>query len=169
MEYAEGIKINGLHSFVDFGLSISQRQINLPPKTSIRKTIPFMNGFYDFSKMNGDICWQERQIQYTFDIVGETIQEMDEKRTEVANWLCNLHDVDIYDDTLPDYHFHGSFETIDQNEDAEKTELTVTFTCYPFMIANEATAMMYSKSGNYTIMNNGQPTKLFVNGIKLFK
>lgn len=157
MEYAEGIKINGLHSFIDFDLTIASRQIDLPPKTSIRKTVPFMNGFYDYSKINGAVCWGERQIQYTFDIVGETVEQMDTKRTEVVNWLCNLHDVDIYDDTIPDYHFHGSFDSISQAEDGEKSELTVTFICYPFMIANEPTEMYIG--GDFTAINKGQPVR----------
>lgn len=154
MEYAEGITINGMHTFIDYGLTISSRKIDLPAKTSIRKKIPFMNGFYDFSKIGGGICWGERQIQYTFDIVGETVQEMDDKRTAVVNWLCNLHDVDIYDDTIPDYHFHGSYDTNSQTEDAEKSELTVTFICYPFMIENNPTEVYVS--GDFTLNNKGQ-------------
>lgn len=161
MEFAEGIKINGIHSFVDFGLSIASRQIDLPPKTSIRKKIPFMNGYYDFSKLNGDICWEERQIQYTFDIIGETVQEMDYKRTQVANWLCNLHDVDIYDDTIPEYHFHGSFDGISQNEEDEKCELTVSFVCYPFMIANQPTEQYIG--GDFTVTNAGQSVVPYIN------
>lgn len=160
MEYAEGIKINGLHSFIDFDLTIANRQIDLPPKTSIRKTVPFMNGYYDYSKINGAVCWGERQIQYTFDIVGDTVEQMDEKRTEVVNWLCNLHDVDIYDDTLPDYHFHGSFEEASQNEDGEKSELTVTFICHPFMISNQPTEMYIG--GDFTLNNKGQPVRPFL-------
>ena len=160
MEYAEGIKINGMHSFIDFDLTIADRQIKLPPKTSIRKTVPFMNGYYDYSKINGAICWGEKEIQYTFDIVGDTVQQMDEKRTQFINWLCNLHDVDIYDDTIPDYHFHGSFDNIDQNEEGEKSEVTVTFICYPFMIANEPTQMYIS--GDFTIINKGQPVRPFL-------
>lgn len=157
MEYAEGIKINGLHSFIDFDLTVASRTINLPEKTSIRKTVPFMNGFYDYSKINGAVCWGEREIEYTFDIVGDTVEQMDAKRTEVVNWLCNLHDVDIYDDTIPDYHFHGSYDNSSQAEDGEKSELTVTFVCYPFMIANEPTQMYIS--GDFTVINKGQPVR----------
>ena len=160
MIYNEGIKINGLHSFVDFGLHINTRKIDLPPKNSIRKTVPFMNGFYDYTKLNGAVSWGARTISYTFDIVGETIEEMDLKRTEVVNWLCNLHDVDIYDDTIPDYHFHGSFDTPSQNEDGEKSELTVNFICYPFMIANEPNIFTLNESGSISVSNNGQPVKL---------
>jgi len=160
MIYNEGITINGLHSYVDFGLHINSRKIDLPPKNSIRKTVPFMNGFYDYTKLNGAVSWGARTISYTFDIVGETIEEMDLKRTEVVNWLCNLHDVDIYDDTIPDYHFHGSFDTPSQNEDGEKSELTVNFICYPFMIANEPKIIYTSGSDvTITVNNNGQPVK----------
>lgn len=157
MEYAEGIKINGLHSFIDFDLTIASRQINLPPKTSIRKTVPFMNGSYDYSTINGAVCWGEREIEYTFDIIGETVEEMDIKRTEVVNWLCNLHDVDIYDDTIPDYHFRGSFSNASQSEDGEKSELTIVFICHPFMIKNEPDEMYIG--GDFTLTNKGQSVR----------
>lgn len=157
MIYNEGITIKGMHSFVDFGLNINSRKIDLPPKNSIRKTVPFMNGYYDYSKLNGAVSWGERVIEYTFDIVGETVKEMDQKRTEVLNWLCNVHDEDIFDDTLPDYHFHGSYDSSSQNEDGEKSELTVSFVCYPFMIENVA-KIAYTNGPDVSVMitNNGQ-------------
>ena len=164
MSYKEGITINGLHSYADFGLTISSRKIDLPPKNSIRKTIPFMSGFYDFTKLNGIVTFGERVISYTFDIVGNTVEEMDRKRTEVVNWLCNIHDADIYDDTLPDYRFHGSFDTQSQNEDGEKSELTVTFVCYPFMIKNEAIQMLFPETRTDVIQYEGQPVSIYGKG-----
>lgn len=163
MEYYEGITISGMHSYYDFGLNVASRKIDLPPKNSIRKTIPFMSGFYDFTRINGGICWGARTISYTFDIVGATVEEMDAKRTEVVNWLCNQHDVDIYDDTIPDYHFHGSYDSASQSEDGEKSELTVTFICYPFMIENEL-RIAYSNEADATFMFNniGQPVRPIV-------
>lgn len=160
MAYHEGIAISGLHSYYDFGLNINSRKIDLPPKNSIRKTIPFMNGYYDFTKINGGISWGARTISYTFDIVGATVEEMDAKRTEVVNWLCNQHDVDIYDDTIPDYHFHGSYDTNSQSEDGEKSELTVNFVCYPFMIENEPRIVYINgEDVTVTLKNGGQPVK----------
>lgn len=158
MEYTEGITINGLHSFRDYGLHISARKIDLPPKNSIRKTVPFMNGFYDFTNLNGGASWGERIISYTFDIAGFTVEEMDRKRTEIVNAYCNLHNVDIYDDTIPDYHFHGSYESSSQNEDGEKSELTIEFVCQPFMIENVPTeAIVYN--GVATLRNQGQAVR----------
>lgn len=167
MSYKEGITINGVHSYADKGLCIASRQIDLPPKKSIRKTIPYMNGYYDFSLLGGASVWDARTITYTFDIIGETIEEMDRKRTGIVNWLCNVHDVDIYDDTIPDYHFHGSFDTASQSEDGEKSELTVSFICYPFMIINEPT-VLYTNGDSVTLMitNNGQPVKPIIDTVQ---
>lgn len=164
MSYREGITINGKHSFVDFGLNISSRKIDLPPKNSIRKTIPYMSGFYDFTTLNGVTTFGERPISYTFDIIGATVEEMDRKRTEVVNWFCNMHDVDIYDDTIPDYHFHGSYDSPSQNEDGEKDELTITFVCYPFMIANEPIQMLFNEARTDTVIYEGQPVSIYGKG-----
>lgn len=164
MSYKEGITINGKHSYVDFDLTISSRKIDLPPKNSIRKTVPYMSGFYDFTTLNGAATFGEREISYTFDIVGDTVEAMDRKRTEVVNWFCNLHDVDIYDDTIPDYHFHGSYESQSQNEDGEKTELTITFVCHPFLIKNEPTQMVFNSQRADTIYYDGQPVVLYGKG-----
>lgn len=164
MSYREGITINNKHSFVDFGLNISNRKIDLPPKNNIRKTIPYMSGFYDFTTLNGVATFGERTISYTFDIIGATVEEMDRKRTEVVNWFCNMHDVDIYDDTIPDYHFHGSYDSPSQNEDGEKDELTITFVCYPFMIANEPVQMLYNEARTDTVIYEGQPVSIYGKG-----
>lgn len=158
--FSDGITINGKHSYIDYDLTINSRSIGLPSKNLIKKTIPFMNGAYDFTMLNGAATWGERPISYTFDIVGDTIEEMDRLRTEIVNVYCNMHDVDIYDDTIPDYHFHGSFSSASQNEDGEKTELTIEFLCYPFMIKNVAIEHTILYSSN--LINKGQAVKPYV-------
>ena len=137
--FTKGFSINGEHSYADYGLYVSKRKIGLPAKKSIRKTVPFMNGYYDFSRINGSDTWGERSISYTFDIVCNTVEETDREVTRILNWLGNIYEADIYDDTMPEHHFHGSFSTATptESEDGEKVELTVTFICYPFKIAND--------------------------------
>lgn len=162
MIYKDGITIGGKHSFDEFGLVIAEREIGAPEKKSIRKTIPFMNGFYDFTKLYGSPSWGARTIKYAFDVIGATVEEMEAERLPVVNWLCNVHDEDIYDDALPNYHFHGSFDSLDVSEDGEKVTLTFSFVCYPFLIKNIARVVSAASSGNYTLKNDGQPVRLFV-------
>lgn len=153
----DGIRANGLHSFHDFDLYFNRREVKLPKKKSIRETVPFMNGYYDFSALNGSPTWESRTVTYVFDIVGDTPEETEEYADRVLDWLCNLHDVDIFDDTMPDYHWHGSYDdaTPSLDESETKMELSVDFICYPFKIANTPIVHNF-KAGTHTVVNNGQ-------------
>lgn len=160
MSYKDGIRVGGKHSFDDFGLVLNNREIGYPEKMSIRKTVPYMNGFYDYTTLYGVPAWGEREITYTFDVIGFTVEEMEEERTAVVNWLCNIHDQDIYDDAFPDYHFRGSFDSISTSEDGEQATLEFTFVCYPFMIHNRPSVRKFTSNGSFSIVNDGQPVKV---------
>lgn len=162
MSFSEGITINNKHSYENFGLVINAREIGIPEKRSVRKSVPFFNGFYDFSALNGSPTWGERTIKYTFDIIGATVAEMDEERMDVLAWLCNVHDVDIFDDTIPNYHFHGSYGSYSMTEDGEHVQLTVVFVCQPFMFSNTSVVSTVYGSGTINIVNNGQPSSFVI-------
>lgn len=160
MSYKDGIRIGSKHSFEDFGLVLNNREIGYPEKISIRKTVPYMNGFYDYTKLYGVPAWGPREITYTFDVIGFTVEEMEAERVPVVNWLCNVHDEDIFDDAFPDYHFRGSFDSISSSEDGEQATLAFTFICHPFMIHNDPSVHRITSNGSLSIVNNGQPVKL---------
>lgn len=160
MSYNDGIRVGGKHSFEDFGLVINSREIGYPQKQSIRKAVPFMNGFYDYTKLYGRPAWSERVITYTFDIIGFTVEEMEAERMAVVNWLCNIHDEDIFDDAFPDRHFRGSFNEISPSEDGEQATVSFSFVCYPFLIRNIPKVRIADKNDALVLVNNGQPVKL---------
>ena len=164
--FTDGFLINGEHSFAGYGLNVKKRQLGFPKKNSIRKTVPLMNGYYDFTKINGDVSWGERSLSYTFDIIGETPEEVEAECSRILNWVGNAHDVDIYDDTMAGYHLHGSFDsaTPSESEDGEHTELAVAFVCYPFKIADDYTKV--TSKGNFSLDYVGQPVLLYVEAAK---
>lgn len=129
--------INGLRSYDDFGLMIAARKISQPKKKIVKESIPFSNVVYDFSNLNGEIYWEERTLEYSFDIAEFTTEEMEEIKSDVLNWLLNVHDVDIYDPYIYGYHFHGSFDSDSWDEDFGAGVLNISFTVYPYMIAND--------------------------------
>lgn len=152
----DGIQANGLHSQHDFDLCIKSRKIGLPSKKTIRQTVPFMNGYYDFSALNGSPAWTERRIEYVFDLVADTPQELEDYVETVLDWLCNIHEADIYDDTMPNYHWHGSYESGDPSYDDSglSAELSVEFVCYPFKIANNPITITL-QAGSHIVVNTG--------------
>lgn len=163
MNVTDGIRIKDLHSYRDFDLYIKSRHISLPEKKSIRETVPFMNGYYDFSALNGSPTWNERIIEYAFDVIGNTPQELEAEVARVIDWLGNVHDEDIFDDTLPNQHWHGSYEScdVDYDDSGESAEIKVAFVVHPFKIANEAIVHSLT-AGTYTIKNAGMAVAPYV-------
>lgn len=143
MSYKE-IRANGKGSYTDFGLAIKNRTISLPKKKTIKEDIPFSNGSYDFSNINGEIYWEEREIEYTFDIAEFTAEEMEKIKDDVVDWLLNIHDADIEDDYTKDYYYHGSYDDNGWSEDFGQGELKIIFVVYPYKFAKSLTTKTIS-------------------------
>lgn len=128
-------------SFDDFGASLAQRTIGQPPKKSIKETVPFSNMTYDFSKINGEIYWEERELEYVFEMIAPTPEKLEDMKTAFADWVMNVMNEEIHDPFIPEYHFVGTYAEMEfEDEDGvEKTTASVTFTAYPYKIANHAT------------------------------
>lgn len=148
--------INGKKSFDDFDVYISGRNISSPKKKVIKESVPFSNIVYDFSKMNGELYWEERTLKYDFDIAEITTEKMEEAKSKLLNWLLNVHDDDIYDPYIGDYHFHGSYDTDSWNEDFGAGTISVSFTVYPYKISNEniETVIELNNEEQTIIINN---------------
>ena len=133
------IKANGKGSYTDFGLAIKERTISLPSKKTVKEEIPFRNGSYDFSNINGEIYWEERELEYTFDIAEFSTEEMEQIKSKIVDWLLNIHDTDIEDDYSNDYYYHGSYDDNSWSEDFGQGELSITFLVYPYKFAKTET------------------------------
>ena len=128
-------------SLDDFDASIAGRDIGEPTKKEIKDTVPFFNGTYDFSKINGELYWNERELEYAFEIIADTPEELERKKTAFKNWVMNVMEEKLYDPYITDYHFWATFKDIDpaDDESLNKTTITVKFTAYPYQIANDPT------------------------------
>lgn len=129
--------IENVKSYDDFSASVRDRKINAPKKKIIKETVPFSNQTYDFSGINGKIYWEERTLEYVLEMVEMTPEELEERKISLKKWLMNVIDGKLYDPFIKDYHFIATFSDIDFEDEVEKTTVTVTFTAYPYMIANE--------------------------------
>lgn len=149
----------------DFEASLATRNIGMPTKKSIKETVPFSNVTYDFSKINGELYWEERELEYVFEIIAPTPEKLEELKTAFSNWVMNVHEEEIHDPFIPDHHFVGTFDDIDfeDEESLDKTTVTVTFTAYPYKIANLPTVTELDGDSSYTIPivnNSAHPVTL---------
>lgn len=132
------IKIGDKASNDDFGASVSARKISDPKKKKITKTVPFSNYTYDFTAINGEIFWEQRELEYQFEMIADTPERLEEMKIDFSNFVMNVIDGVIYDPFIPDYHFIGTYEdkSYDDDESGLKTTATVKFLAYPYKIAN---------------------------------
>lgn len=124
-------------------IRVKSRDIGFPNKTKIVSSVPFSNQIYDFSTIYGDQAYSEREIKYVLNVVDPndfTAQRMSLLKTKLINWLMKPNrKVPLYDDTITGYHFLGEVQSENSIEDNFRYgELTITFTCYPFMIKDLA-------------------------------
>lgn len=134
------IRIDDKYSLDDFFFSMRERKIGEPTKKSIKETVPFSNKTYDFSNINGELYWNERSLEYVFECIMPTPEEIEVAKVAFSNWLMLIQEANLYDPFIEDYHFVATFEDISYEDEVEKTTATVKFSAYPFKIANKKTS-----------------------------
>lgn len=127
-------------SFDDFAASVATRKIKSPKKKSIKETVPFSNITYDFSAIDGEVYWEEGELEYTFEITADDPEQLEELKHQFSAWVMSVQEENLFDPYITGYHFKATYDDMSVNDDdgLEKTTLTVTFSAYPYMIANVA-------------------------------
>ena len=129
--------IGDKHSLDDFGASVAERKIKKPKKKSIKETVPFSNVSHDFSAINGEMYWEERELEYVFEIVADSAEELEAMKQPFMDWVMNVMNAELHDPFIKDYHFLATFSDIDEDDsEIEKSTITVKFTAYPYMISD---------------------------------
>lgn len=146
-------------SFDDYGASVASRNIKQPKKKSIKETVPFSNIAYDFSAINGEVYWEERELEYVFEITASTPEKLELKKIAFANWVMNIANEKILDPFIPDYHFKGTYDDMEfaDDEGIDKTTAKVTFLAYPYKISN------YPRGYDFEIPAGGEISTVIVN------
>ena len=139
--------IGNVSSYDDYEASVKERAVSQPKKKSIKESVPFSNKTYDFSKINGEVYWEERTLEYVFEITADSPEELEEKKLGFLSWIMNVFEEEIYDPFIEDYHFFGSYEDMEVDDsEIEKSTITVTFKVYPYKIANAKKSQSFSVS-----------------------
>lgn len=125
-------------SFDDFMASVAKRKLKPPKKKSIKETVPFSNITYDFSAIDGETYWEERELEYVFEITADDPEQLEELKRKFSAWVMGTTEQELHDPHIPDYHFIATYDDMDPDDDEglDKCTLTVTFTAYPYMVAD---------------------------------
>ncbi|WP_125703691.1 phage tail protein [Lacticaseibacillus daqingensis] len=138
-----GITYNGLHSYRDFGLTVTAKTVGFPERTPVLLRPPYSNKPIDLSNLYGHTVFGDRALKVEFlirDFKTMTKQGLSDKLTLVANWLeSSMGRTPLYDDVAPAYYYLGEPVTaLDWAEMRAHGRLTVEWTCNPYRVAKEA-------------------------------
>lgn len=127
---------------IDCLAHVKSRDVGIPEKVKLSESIPFANTTFDFSSIYGGQKYNERTIKYVINVVGTDTGDqaaVHRIKTQLINWLMEPNTKQpLYDDKYPGYYFLAEVQSDNSfEEDSYTGELTVVFTCYPFMIANK--------------------------------
>lgn len=141
-------------SYDDFEASVAERKNYKPKKKVIKETVPFSNVTHDFSAINGEPYWEERTLEYVFEISANSPEELEEKKQPFLSWIMNVMNEELHDPFIEDYHFLATFSEIDDDDsEIEKSTITVKFTAYPYMISNTKRMGIYNLTTTEQIIN----------------
>lgn len=139
------LKIGDKYSYRDFCASVKERTIGMPTKKSIKDSVPFSNITYDFSMINGEQYWEERPLEYIFEMDADSPEDLERLKKYFKTWIANVYQEELSDPFIKDYHFVATYEdsSFDDSE-FEKSTISVTFKAYPYMIKNDETVYAHA-------------------------
>lgn len=151
----------GDRAISDFGECIASRSTGAPTKKTSTVTVPHMSGFWDFSKVNGELSYESREVTYQIQLIGDDRADLQERKSALMGWLLEVHDEEIRDEDLDGWHFVGSCSSCEwtEGEDGESGTIDATFLCQPFLVRDEETTATVAAGGG-TVTNDGRTAEV---------
>lgn len=136
----EGFTFGGFDSMGN-RMFVTQREAPTPSEREIVETVPYMQGVYDFSQLNGgERYFDNREITYQVMLFEQDYPTRKYAEQEIKRQLMPLGIQPLYDSHDNGYHWLGKCKSVTVEDDEAKGTLScsIVFDCYPFAIYNEA-------------------------------
>jgi hypothetical protein len=138
------IKFNDKYSYDDFGVVLSESSYSKPVPKMITETVPFKDGQWDFSRIDGKLHYENITLTFVFHIVEENAVDADNVLSEITSWLFSFYG-NLYDEHFDDWHFASAACTGIEHEyllpDRTAIKVTATFTASPYMVSNHGSTL----------------------------
>lgn len=154
----------GDRAVTDFGECVASRSTGTPTKRTSTVSVPHMSGFWDFSKVTGELSYESREVTYSIQLMGEDRSDLQRRKSDVMSWLLEVHDEEIRDEDLSGWHFVGSCSGCEweEAEDGETGTITATFLCQPFLVADDETEVWFGNTVTEVVVDNpGVSTEVY--------
>ena len=132
----EHLQFNG-KTTKEFDMYLIERDAPTPEEMEQHVTVPYRQGYIDFSSRNGERIYNGRTLTYVFQIFGVTYEQRKAKEFLITNWLMNSGESKLIDSHDIQYYYHAKCKsvTVEDDERLQTLILTITFIAQPFKIS----------------------------------
>lgn len=160
----EGIKFGDFDS-AKIGWWLLEREAPTPKEKAITDSVPYQQGEYDFSLLDGQRYFETRTLTFKFVIFDSDYRYRSGAEHEIKRKLLPQGYQSLQDTHIPGYVWNAKCEEVSVEDSAEGSTLiaTVTFKAYPYAIAEnyEGADVWDDVNFDHWIF---QPVKFSVNG-----
>ena len=133
---------NNVNVLEAYDVFIDSVQKSSPEKVEHVKSLPYVNGEFNFDKIFGRPTFRTGTIVYTCQIIEGSSRAVDDIVTALQNLLMQPVEAVLQDTGTPTYHYIAECKSVVPAMDNDYAELTITFKTYPFKIKNASVGLV---------------------------
>lgn len=134
---SEGFVFNNYDTRLN-GWWLTERTAPTPEEQEITESVPYRQGSYDFSMIDNERFFNNREITYKLLYVGEKYHNRKGLEQELKRQLMPHNWDKLVDTHEPTYYWRAKCKSVEvtDNSDNETLEASIVFTAYPYAYTN---------------------------------
>ena len=139
------------HSYLDFGVILTEQNIGLPTPKTYTVNIEGMDGNLDLSECFGEMKYENRTLKFTFESI-DKITDWQAKMIKISSFL---HGQKMKITTLsdPDFYYVGRCRIDEYNSKSKLGKIVISCDCEPFKYKQNITTFNLVEGSN-TVQNS---------------
>ena len=139
------------HSYLDFGVILTEQNIGLPSPKTYTVNIEGMDGTLDLSECFGEMKYENRTIKFTFESI-DKITDWQAKMIKISSFLHGQK-MKITTWSDPDFYYVGRCRIDEYNSKSKLGKIVISCDCEPFKYKQNITTFNLVEGSN-TVQNS---------------
>ena len=142
------------HSYLDFGVILTEQNIGLPSPKTYTVNIEGMDGALDLSECFGEMKYENRTIKFTFESI-DKITDWQAKMIKISSFLHGQK-MKITTWSDPNFYYIGRCQIDEYNSNSKLGKIVISCDCEPFKYKQNITTFNLVEGLN--TVNNSRMT-----------
>ena len=139
------------HSYLDFGVILTEQNIGLPSPKTYTVNIEGMDGNLDLSECFGEMKYENRTIKFTFESIDKII-DWQAKMIKISSFLHGQK-MKITTWSDPNFYYIGRCQIDEYNSNSKLGKIVISCDCEPFKYKQNITTFNLVEGSN-TVQNS---------------